>query len=170
MGRRTPGLTLLYVITGPPASGKTSYALARATARDIVIDYDRIAVALAGSGADSHDHHRVLKRVAHKARYAAIAEALDRIAEADVYLIHSMPSEHNLDRYRSLGGEIVVLDPGRQVVEERCRTTRPQLLPVVGKWYAWHARQTAPHTPTASPAPAAGPSSSRTERTASRAW
>lgn len=161
---------MLYVITGPPASGKTSYALARAKPSDIVIDYDRIAVALAGSGADSHDHHRVLKRVAHKARYAAIAEALDRIAEADVYLIHSMPSEHNLVRYRSLGGEVVVLDPGRQVVEDRCRTARPQLLPVVGKWYAWRARQTAPRTPIVGPAPAAGPIAGRIERTASRAW
>lgn len=160
---------MLYVITGPPASGKSSYALSHATATDIVIDYDRIAVALAGPGVDSHDHHRVLKRVAHKARYAAIAEALDRASETDVYLIHSMPAEHNMDRYRLAGGQIVTLDPGRQVVEDRCRTARPQLLPVVGKWYAWQARQ-AQAVPAAEPAPAADPRAVHTERTASRAW
>jgi hypothetical protein len=160
---------VLYVITGPPASGKTTYAMAHATATDIVIDYDRIAVALAGTGADSHDHPRVLKRVAHKARYAAIAEALDRLADTDVYLIHSMPSEHNVARYRALNATVVTLDPGRQVVEQRCRADRPQLLAVVGKWYAWHARQSAPPAgePPAAATAAAAPSG---ERRASRAW
>jgi predicted kinase len=160
---------VLYVITGPPSSGKSTYALAQAKAADIVIDYDRIAVALAGTDADSHDHPRVLKRVAHKARYAAIAEALDRLADADVYLIHSMPSEHNLARYKSLNAKLITLDPGRSIVEQRCRATRPQLLAVVGKWYAWHARQSAPPAgePPAAATAAAAPSG---ERRASRAW
>lgn len=161
---------MLYVITGPPASGKSTYALGQARATDIVIDYDRIAVALAGNGADTHDHDRVLKRVAHKARYAAIAEALDRLADTDVYLIHSMPSEHNLARYRSLNARMVTLDPGRATVEERCRQTRPQLLAVVGKWYAWHARQAAsPQPADASTAPAAAAPVQGAHAT-SRAW
>ena len=161
---------MLYVITGPPASGKTTYAMARAKPSDIVIDYDRIAVALAGPGADSHGHDRVLKRVAHKARFAAIAEALDRLDETDVYLIHSMPAEHNMARYRSLDARVVTLDPGRQVVEARCRAERPQLLAVVGKWYAWHARQqAAPPAAAAAPAPATAPPGGGA-RPASRAW
>lgn len=163
---------MLYVITGPPASGKSSYALSHAGAQDIVIDYDRIAVALAGPGADSHTHHRVLQRVAHKARYAAITEALDRVAAADtadVYLIHSMPAEHNMARYQAIGGQIITLDPGRQVVEERCRSTRPQLLAVVGKWYAWRARHTAPAAP-ATTAPATTTVPPTDAGTTSRAW
>lgn len=167
---------MLYVITGPPASGKTSWVMEHAKPTDIVIDYDRLAVALAGPGADSHDHPVVLKRVTHKARYAAIAEALDRVEQADVYLIHSMPSEHNLARYRALGAEIITRDPGRAVVEQRCRAERPTLLSVVGRWYAWHARQaTRPDvtarrladTAPAAPAPAAG---ATTAATTSRAW
>lgn len=160
---------MLYVITGPPASGKSSHAMAQARPTDIVVDYDRIAVALAGPGADSHDHHHVLKRVAHKARYAAIAEALDRVDATDVYLIHSMPSETNLARYRALGARVVTLDPGRAVVEARCRADRPQLLAVVGKWYAWHARQAEGAAPAAVlPAAAAAPAG--TARRASRSW
>ncbi|MFG2439026.1 hypothetical protein [Streptomyces sp. NPDC048508] len=43
---------VLYVITGPPAAGKSSWIKAHATARDIVIDVDFMALAMVGPGAD----------------------------------------------------------------------------------------------------------------------
>lgn len=161
---------MLYVITGPPAGGKTTWALARAKPGDIVIDYDRLAVALAGPGADSHNHGKVLKRIAHKARYAAIAEAMERCKDADVYLIHSMPTDTLLARYADKDAKVITCDPGRPEAEARCRRERPQMLPVVGRWYAWHSRQAAAPTPAP---PAAAPASAVAavaSAARSRAW
>ena len=42
---------MLYVVTGPPAAGKSAWIQARAKAADVVIDLDRIASALTGPGA-----------------------------------------------------------------------------------------------------------------------
>src|SRR5213596_2588996 len=56
MARRHTALTslgpdVLYVITGPPAAGKSSWIEARARPTDVVIDLDRITAALSGPGA-----------------------------------------------------------------------------------------------------------------------
>ena len=50
---------MLYVVTGPPTAGKSSWIEARAKPTDIVIDLDRIALALAGPGAPSWQHDAV---------------------------------------------------------------------------------------------------------------
>ncbi|MFJ3506037.1 hypothetical protein [Streptomyces luteogriseus] len=42
---------MLYVITGPSAAGKSSWIDAHAKPEDVVIDLDRITVALTGRGA-----------------------------------------------------------------------------------------------------------------------
>lgn len=128
---------MLYVITGPPAAGKTTWVRDHAGPRDIVIDYDALAVALSGPGADTHDHRRTIQIIARAARRAALNEALRHLARADVYLIHTQPSPATLDRYRSHGARIITIDPGRDVVMERCRTMRTRdALRVAERWYA----------------------------------
>lgn len=102
---------MLYVVTGPPASGKSTWIRERAKSGDIVIDYDRLAVALTGEGADGHDHSPAVKAVTAKARGAAIGEALTHADRADVYIIHSSPGAATLARYRRLNAEIVIVDP-----------------------------------------------------------
>ena len=44
----------LYVITGPPCAGKSTYAREQATLNDMVIDLDRIALSIA---AEETPHH-----------------------------------------------------------------------------------------------------------------
>ncbi|MER7063917.1 AAA family ATPase [Streptomyces albidoflavus] len=128
---------MLYVVTGPPAAGKTSWVNEHAQPRDIVIDYDTIAQALAGPGAPTHDHRHTLHLIARSARRAALDEALRHVDRADVYLIHTQPSERSLARYRKHGARIVTLDPGRDVVLERCRTMRTrEAARAAERWYA----------------------------------
>jgi hypothetical protein len=132
---------LLYVITGPPAAGKSSWVEARAKPVDIVIDLDRLTRALTGPGAPQWNHHRVASRVALRARYAAIDEALKHRDQVDVYLIHTMPSPKARARYRRLGAEVVVVDPGEQVVRERVAAMRsPAMEGVVTRWYRDYRR------------------------------
>lgn len=131
----------LTVVIGPPASGKSTWVMERAGAHDIVIDYDTIAVALAGTGAPSHKHTRVQKEVTMAARRAAVREALKHTAVVDVYLIHTHPAPHDLAAYRRDGATLVVMDPGKNVVIARCRTTRTTgHLAAVKRWYVAQER------------------------------
>lgn len=132
---------MLYVITGPPAGGKSSWIAARARATDIVIDLDRITLALAGPGAPQWTQDATLVKVAQRARFAAIDEALKHRDQVDVYLIHTMPSAKAEARYLRLGGQIVVVDPGRDVVMQRVRDMRQDgMVAVVTRWYNRQAK------------------------------
>ncbi|MFI7137205.1 AAA family ATPase [Streptomyces massasporeus] len=132
---------MLYVITGPPAAGKSTWIQAHATARDIVIDLDRITVALTGPGAPQWNHDPIASRVALRARYAAIDEACKHLDDVDVYLIHTMPKPQAMARYRRLGARIVVVDPGEDVVRERVAAMRSAGMDrVVTRWYRQHRR------------------------------
>ena len=102
---------MLYVVTGPPAAGKTSWIEARARPTDVVIDLDRLTAALSGPGATSWTQDGIALKVAHRARYAAIDEAVKHVDQVDVYLIHTMPSPKWLARYRRHGAEVVAVWP-----------------------------------------------------------
>ncbi|MFE7753007.1 AAA family ATPase [Streptomyces sp. NPDC057428] len=132
---------MLYVITGPPASGKSSWITARARATDIVIDLDRITLALAGPGAPQWTQDPILVKVAQRARFAAIDEALKHRETVDVYLIHTMPSAKAEARYLRLGARIVTVDPGRDVVMQRVRDMRQDgMVAVATRWYNQQAK------------------------------
>lgn len=127
---------MLFVVTGPPAAGKSSWIQAHATARDVVIDLDLIAVALTGPGAPRWNHDPIVQKVAQRARYAAIAEAELHLDKVDCYLIHTMPQAKALAHYKRLEARIVVVDPGREIVMERIRAMRsPDMERVASRWY-----------------------------------
>ncbi|MEU0667177.1 AAA family ATPase [Streptomyces lavendulocolor] len=132
---------MLYVITGPPASGKSSWIAARARPTDLVIDLDRIALALAGPGAPQWQHDETLLKVAHRARFAALDEAIKHRDTVDVYLIHTMPSAKARARYRRLDAQIVTVDPGRDIVMQRVADMRdPAMTAVATRWYNQQAK------------------------------
>jgi adenosyl cobinamide kinase/adenosyl cobinamide phosphate guanylyltransferase len=140
---------VLYVVTGPPASGKSSWIEAHAKPTDIVIDLDRITSALTGPGAPQWSQHPLHLRVAHRARYAAIDEACQLLDQLDVYLIHTMPSAKHMAKYKRLGARIVVVDPGEAVVTQRIEAMRdPAMRRVASRWY--RARRVRPRDVTAS--------------------
>jgi predicted kinase len=127
---------VLIVVTGPPASGKSSYIRSHAKPSDVVIDLDLMALAMAGPGADHHRHHPVLLRIVHRARQAAIHEAERHLDTTDVYLIHTMPSPKARAKYKRLGARIVVVDPGESIVRQRVEMMRqPEMEAVVTRWY-----------------------------------
>lgn len=135
---------MLYVVTGPPASGKSSWIDAHATARDIVIDLDRITQALTGPGAPAWNQDPLQLRVAHRARYAAMDEAFTLRDKVDVYLIHTMPSVKARAKYKRLDARIITVDPGRDIVMQRIEAMRdPDMKRVAARWY--NARRGQPH-------------------------
>ncbi|WP_326808168.1 ATP-binding protein [Streptomyces sp. NBC_01775] len=127
---------MLFVVTGPPAAGKSSWIEAHAKAEDIVIDLDRITFALTGPGAPAWSQHPLHLRVAHRARYAAIDEACQHLGKLDVYLIHSMPTAKHRARYKRLDARIITVDPGRDIVMQRIKAMRsPAMERVASRWY-----------------------------------
>lgn len=127
---------MLYVITGPPAAGKSTWIEAHAKARDIVIDLDRITSALTGPGAPHWNQDPLHLRVAHRARYAAMNEAFQLLDQLDVYLIHTMPSPKHLAKYKRLQARMVVVDPGEAIVMQRIDTMRDAAMRrVAARWY-----------------------------------
>lgn len=126
----------LTVVVGPPCAGKSTWVLTHAKPRDIVIDFDRLAVALAGPGADTHDHPVELWGITRRARRAALDAALRHRDRLDVYLIHSMPSQARVDELAAAGARFVVLDPGKATVLERVRIQRPgRHVAFARRWY-----------------------------------
>jgi predicted kinase len=132
---------VLYVVTGPPAAGKSSWIRAHATARDIVIDLDLIATALTGPGAPAWNQEPTVLRVAHRARYAAIEEACQHLDKVDVYLIHTMPSSKAMAKYKRLDAKVVAVDPGRDIVMARIEAMRSrEMQRVAARWYSQRSR------------------------------
>lgn len=125
----------LYLITGPPAAGKSTWVKQNAESDSITIDYDAIANSFKPGDA-GHDHPSHIRTVARSARRAALDEAVKQSSERDVYVIHSLPNRAQFDKYRNMGAQVVVVDPGRDVVTDRVSADRPELMKgAVEQWY-----------------------------------
>mgnify|MGYP001458519206 CR=1 FL=1 len=143
----------IFVVTGPPAAGKTTWVLDNARHGDIIIDYDRIAAALTVDS-DGHQHPRTILGAARAARQAAIDHALTTTADCDVYIIHTRLTPAVRARYEHIGARIVTIDPGINTVLARAKHCRPwQTTQAIKDWYRHHAGP----APTAPPAPAGPP-------------
>jgi hypothetical protein len=130
---------VLTVVMGPPCSGKSTYVRERSRSEDIVVDLDRLAVALSVEDreSDPHDHPRHVLVVAIAAREAAILRAL-RFARTDkrVWVIHSDPRPSDARLYRDNGASFVSLDPGMDVCLARAATERPPFAErFIRDWY-----------------------------------
>lgn len=115
---------MLTVVTGPPCSGKSTYAWSRAQPGDIVIDFDRIAQAI-GSGSP-HDHPDHVRWVAIAMRRAGINSAIIQHQKgATVWVVQTRIPDRDLERYRRAGAEVVTLDVDRAELHRRASAERP---------------------------------------------
>lgn len=137
----------LYIVIGPPAGGKSTWVREHAQPGDITIDYDALANTLTPQAQGSHEHATAVKKVTKAARQAAIDTALN-LVDTDVYIIHSTPSAALLQQYKTHGGQIVTIDPGRDVVLERAKRERPWWMNgAIKRWYEEHdTMPVEPHT------------------------
>lgn len=127
---------MLYVVTGPPAAGKSTWVRQRARSGDITIDYDAIAAVLTPLEPGERRLSTPVAAVTRAARRAAIDMALEYRDETDVYIIHATPSAGMLRLYQRMNAKIVTVDPGEDIVLARCREERPwQMGQAAKKWY-----------------------------------
>lgn len=121
---------MIHVVIGHICSGKSTYVRERAKAGDVVIDLDRIALALATEDTNHHDYPDHIKQIARGLRWWAIDDAvrLNRRASWDVWIIHAYPSDEDMARYRRLGAAIKVMDADAETLRARAATERPQAM------------------------------------------
>jgi hypothetical protein len=79
------------VIAGPPCAGKSTLVAELAGPADVVIDLDRIALALAAPGTAHHRYPDHVRFVAVDARLAAINRAATMPAVPRLWIIHAHP-------------------------------------------------------------------------------
>lgn len=131
---------MLYVVSGPPCAGKSTYIRDNAKTGSVVIDLDRIALSLTTEDTQHHDYSDLVKGVAIAARRAAIAKALPLSQALDVYLIDTDPTRESMELYARYRAKWVRLDPGYKTVIERISKERPgklqpRLTALVNKFY-----------------------------------
>jgi len=126
----------IMIVAGPPASGKSTYVIDHAKPNDVIIDLDRLVDALTPGMRRTLEAPPHVKNIAIRARRTAINQATRLYTPCNVWLIHAMPTADDLTEYRGNRWPIIIVDPGRQVVEGRARAERsPRMLRVIAEWY-----------------------------------
>src|SRR5690606_26980022 len=81
----------VYLVMGAPCSGKTTEAMRRKQADDIIIDADRLAEALGSRSPHAHPAH--IKALAAHLRDVACVKASQQ--RCDVYIVSASPNAQN---------------------------------------------------------------------------
>lgn len=97
---------MLHIIIGPPCAGKSTYVMEHAKEGDLRVDFDKLAAALGSETPHRAEGH--IKSAAFKARQAAIDYAIESGCEA--WIIHTSPSEKQMEDYVGAGAELVYMD------------------------------------------------------------
>lgn len=122
---------MITVITGPPCSGKTTYARQHAMPGDLIVDFDAIAQALGSPVSHGHDEHYA--ETAAAAWSAAIREALTRCqGRHNAWIIDSKPSTYRLQEYARASARYVHAIASREELHHRADAD--------GRPKQWHAR------------------------------
>ena len=115
---------MITVVTGPPCGGKSTFIRSNAKPGDIVVDMDRIALALSVEGTAPFEYDLRVRDVAKAARYAAVKQALivgQGERRLGVWIIDTDPSADMRRFYRSYNCQFEEVNPGRDVCLERLK-------------------------------------------------
>lgn len=137
---------MITIVTGPPCSGKSTYIDENAKGSDIVIDMDRIALALLPKGTKPFEYDDKVRKVAMMARKAAVKEAIYQAQGErywNVWIIHTDPDADQRMAYRAMNARLIEINPGKDVCLERLKS-RPEenqaiALKVINEYYAKRA-------------------------------
>ena len=132
---------MITVVTGAPCSGKSTFVTENAKSGDLIIDMDRLALALTTADIESHAYSPEVRIVARSAREGAVRGALRiaSVARANVWIVHTRPNAVDLRKYRLASARLVVIDPGIDVclkrLEDRPKANKELVYQAIKEWF-----------------------------------
>lgn len=123
------------LIIGAPCAGKTTYARQNRKQGDPLIDFDRLVEAVGGTAhAQGQDD---IRRVAEAMRKAGQGRGFADDIDADVWAIHTRPSNAALADMAERGIRIICLDPGKDICLERAKkeARSKSSIEAINTWY-----------------------------------
>lgn len=129
---------MLTVITGPPCSGKSTYIKTRAQPGHIIIDMDRIALALTADGTPHHAYPEHIKQLAQLTRRTALTNAIALHQQGHTaWIIDTKPGQRRRQDYHRAGATFIHLDPGIEVCLARAAGGErpPDIIRFIHRYY-----------------------------------
>ena len=115
----------LYVITGPPCVGKSTWVRERAQTGDIIVDLDRLALAITAEHTPHHQYPAHIRKAAIQIRKTAVALALGYSRSGTSYIIHAKPTDKANRTYAKHQARIIELHAPWLVLVQRAKAERP---------------------------------------------
>ena len=109
---------MIHVVSGPPCGGKSTYVGSHAQPGDLIVDYDKIALALGAE--ESHGAEGIVKQAAFSARDGAIQTAVEN-PSAESWIIHTSLTDEQKKKYEKADAEFIKIDPGYDECMARAR-------------------------------------------------
>ena len=116
---------MLYIITGPPCVGKLTWVRERAQPGDIVIDLDRIALAITAESTPHHEYPKHIRYAAVMLRKQAVAQAVHYSKKGNSYVIHAKPNVKARAIYKKNQAKFIDLMAPLEVLLDRAKAERP---------------------------------------------
>jgi hypothetical protein len=132
---------MITIVTGAPCSGKTTYVFENAKSGDVIIDMDRLALALTTDDIQDHNYSPEVRRVAMEARAGAIKIAfrIASVARANIWIVHTRPDPVAMRNYRLASARMVEVNPGLEVclkrLEQRPQANKEQVYQAIKEWF-----------------------------------
>jgi predicted kinase len=119
---------MIYVVSGAPCSGKSTYIRENAKPGSVVIDMDRIALALTTEGTEHHDYSKAIRSLAMTTRKTAVKKAMTLGAVLDVWVIDTAPTQESKAMYSWYKAKHITLNPPLEEIMQRIEDNRPEHL------------------------------------------
>ena len=119
---------MIYVVSGAPCSGKSTYIRENDKSVSIVIDMDRIALALTTEDIEHHDYTKAIRSLAITTRKTAVKKALTLGNVLDVWIIDTEPTQESKAMYSWYKAKHITLHPPLEEIMQRIEDHRPEHL------------------------------------------
>jgi hypothetical protein len=133
----------LYVIWGPPGSGKTTYVNNNKSSNDLIFDFDKLMRDI--SGLDLYDRNNNLILYLTDFRQAIINKMPDNNFE-NAWIIISFPKGDLKDQLNRLNAKFVLMDADKQTCIDRInadqqRKNKDEWIQVINNWFTEYEQQ-----------------------------